>query len=114
MYEKLIWNGNEIVSINNQSRGVAGIATDETEEFAEELVRRYNEFPQWMPIDTAPRDGTEIIISVQHWNTKGRRNVFVKFVDEDDCEWRTVDDNSEISYDWTPTHWMPKPVDIIE
>jgi len=26
-------------------------------------------------------------------------------VDETDCEWRTTDDNSEISYNWTVIEW---------
>jgi hypothetical protein len=28
-------------------------------------------------------------------------------VDEDDCFWRTADDNSEVSYDWDVLYWKP-------
>lgn len=50
-----------------------------------------------------------VLGALQHWNTKNYRYAEIKRVKESDCDWRTVDDNSEISYDWTVTHWMPLP-----
>ena len=53
---------------------------------------------KWKPINTAPKDGTSILIGsnelgvmVAHWNG---------------YYWDDGDWNSEI--DW-PTHWMPRP-----
>lgn len=36
---------------------------------------------------------------IQHWNTKEVREIDL-IRDEDDCKWRTVDDYSELGYDW--------------
>jgi len=73
--------------------------------------------PRWIPEDdprwvaapkTMPKIGTIVIAILQHWYTKGKRQTELKAVDEDDCNFRTADDDSEISYDWTVTHWMEK------
>ena len=54
--------------------------------------------------------GQKIIGALQHWNTKNYRYVELIRVDEDDCPFRTVDDGSEVSYDWTVTHYIiPTP-----
>jgi hypothetical protein len=67
---------------------------------------------RWVPIlNGYPELGVEVLGIVQHWNTKGKRIISIKKVNESDCEWRTADDNSEISYDWNVTHWMPVPDD---
>lgn len=29
-------------------------------------------------------------------------------VDEDDCNWRFIDDNSEMSYEWNVVYWEYK------
>lgn len=60
----------------------------------------------WQPIDTAPRDGTEVII----FNGHGKGTIFVGFYvgDEEDMEphWARID-SLEIFYE--PTHWHPLP-----
>lgn len=59
---------------------------------------------EWQPIETAPRDGTEIIIL----NFSGR--VFrgkCKPEDEEDNEWWEEYNSLTIYHD--PTHWMPLP-----
>jgi len=38
----MLWNGNEIVFSSNQQRGVAGIAQDQDDTLAKEIVRRWN------------------------------------------------------------------------
>ncbi len=71
----------------------------------------------WRPIETAPRDGTDVIVMYVHIETQIVHNAF--FISEaDDCEpedvgWWTYT-HSEVSRellnDWrTPTHWMPLP-----
>ncbi len=50
--------------------------------------------------------GERVFLALQHWKTKNYTYVDAKKVQEDDCLFRTSDDNSEISYDWTPTHFI--------
>lgn len=64
---------------------------------------------EWIKIDINHKDvkTDQIVIGAfQHFHTKNYRYYEVKKVDEDDCTFRTVDDNSEVSYDWTLTHYM--------
>lgn len=58
--------------------------------------------------DRIPKPGTIIIAQLQHWNTKGIVEAELVVVDEDDVTWRTTDDNSEISYDWTVMRYKVK------
>lgn len=51
-------------------------------------------FPQWQPIETAPRDGTEIL---------GYREGLGTWI----VNWDP--DEQDFSPGWTPTHWMPLP-----
>lgn len=81
---------------------------------AEQGLRWAHEFHElkngWISVkDKMPELGEKVLIELQHWNTKGFRYYECKRVDEDDCDWRTVDDNSEISYDWNVLRWMPLP-----
>lgn len=48
----------------------------------------------------SPEFDKPVIAMVQHF--EGNRNVYsvLKHVDESDCDWRVVDDNSELSYSW--------------
>ena len=65
---------------------------------------------EWGPIGTAPKDGTRILIEMQHWNTKGYQYAAVHYdIDDCDCDWRTNDDNSELSHDYTPVRWSKLP-----
>ena len=72
---------------------------------------------EWQPIETAPRDGTDVIVMYMHIDTQIVHNAF--WMGEDDgCDEREVGwwsyDKSEVSRlkldDWmTPTHWTPLP-----
>jgi len=49
--------------------------------------------------------GEKVLCALQHWHTKNYRYAELKKVDEDDVDFRFVDDNSEPSYDWNVTHF---------
>ena len=51
-----------------------------------------------------------VLCVIQHWNTLGIRYAILKRVMEDDCTWRTTDDNSELSYDWSVILWQHIPL----
>jgi hypothetical protein len=58
----------------------------------------------WLPIETAPKDGTAILVS------EGRFCHCVEWIDE--FEWWAVDDNKLGPFRLrgaAPTHWMPLP-----
>ena len=79
-------------------------AANEIQRLREELAKR-----EWQPIETAPKDGTSIILHIQKHNETYY-----------DCKWgpygfETYEWDGE-SYDWSPilssaslTHWMPLP-----
>lgn len=52
-----------------------------------------------------PETGAIVLAKVQHWKTYETRYVVLKKVDEDDCSFRTTDDNSELSYSWNVMKW---------
>ena len=59
---------------------------------------------QWMPIETAPKDGTAVLVA------EGRFIYCVEWNDE--FEWWAVDDNKLGPFRLrgaAPTHWMPLP-----
>lgn len=61
---------------------------------------------EWQPIETAPKDGTEILVCApSHGKGPGQFVVIVTFLDG---EW-TTDRNSFDHSIWPPTHWMPLP-----
>lgn len=51
----------------------------------------------WLPIETAPKDGTLILVGLN-----GRTTEIAKFYDE----W-WVDDGEEYSVFFEPSHWLP-------
>lgn len=55
-----------------------------------------------------PQTGNKYLCKLQHWKTKGIVEAELIKVNEDDCAWRTADDNSEISYDWNVIEWVQK------
>ena len=73
----------------------------------------------WQPIETAPKDGTDIIVMHVHIETQIVHAAFwIKGgadygLDDDDTGWWSYDKSecSRIKLDnWlTPTHWMPLP-----
>ncbi len=42
---------------------------------------------------------------IEHFHTKTQKIVKLKRVKEDDCEWRFVDDNAELAYEWNVIKW---------
>jgi hypothetical protein len=66
---------------------------------------------KWQPIETAPRDGTAILVCyAQHYESNGFLPVAVR--------WRTYHPNSQGKYEFRDssgtkiraiTHWMPLP-----
>ena len=71
----------------------------------------------WRPIETAPKDGTEVLVMYMHIDTQVVHNGFWIGTDETDEEseigWWSYE-HSEVSRIklnawWTPTHWMPLP-----
>jgi len=54
--------------------------------------------PQWRPIETAPRDGTEVLTCNQD------RHIYL--------DWRDDTSNFPFNRKWygNPTHWMPLPL----
>lgn len=48
-----------------------------------------------------PSKGDCVAAIIKHWYTNGTRAVELRFVDEDDVDFRFIDDGSELSYDWS-------------
>jgi hypothetical protein len=60
----------------------------------------------WTKVSVAlPATGEVVLCRLQHYRTKSIQEHELKKVDQDDCAWRTADDNSEIDYNWTVTEW---------
>lgn len=71
----------------------------------------------WQPIETAPKDGTDVIVMYRHIDTQVVHNAYFcapdEFVDAEDVGWWSYH-KIEVSRikldDWmSPTHWMPLP-----
>lgn len=72
---------------------------------------------EWLPIETAPKDGTDVIVMYMHIDTQIVHNAFYASEEEnwepEDYGWWSYT-NSEVSRTklegWmTPTHWIPLP-----
>ncbi|KPM97626.1 hypothetical protein [Vibrio alginolyticus] len=62
---------------------------------------------QWVdPNKELPPLGEQLVCVVQHWHTKGTRKCGLVRVNESDVEYRTTDDNTELSYDWNVISWL--------
>ncbi len=61
---------------------------------------------QWQPIETAPKDGTELIVygSTGHYGTNNANCIFACF---HRGQWRTLIKGHALKP--APTHWMPLP-----
>ena len=76
-------------------------------------IKRLLEFHdkhQWQPIETAPKDGTEILAydriecKILFWSGKTER------IDIKNPAWVSWEfDNAELMTSYNPTHWMPLP-----
>ena len=73
------------------------------------------QIPEWQPIETAPKDGTEVLVMYVHIDTQIVHNGFYMHDEDDPKEtgwWSYYQSEcSRIKLDeWmTPTHWMPLP-----
>lgn len=52
-----------------------------------------------------PRFNEHVLAVLRHCTTKDEISAVLYSVDEDDCDWRTADDHSELSYDWDVVSW---------
>lgn len=60
---------------------------------------------QWQPIESAPRDGTSVLVACSH-------GLYSVAWEDHNIEWWHVDDNKHGPYPLRgsgPTHWMPLP-----
>lgn len=61
----------------------------------------------WQPIETAPMDGTELLLSGPSWNgMKPDEPPYFAVGLWQSGAWREGEDGSRL---WSPTHWMPLP-----
>lgn len=67
---------------------------------------------EWQPIETAPKDGTPVLIAAHDNGMSSQpRHVLVahwSYSFSDDGEWLR-DEGEEFSQTWPPTHWQPLP-----
>jgi hypothetical protein len=84
------------------------------------IIEKMSDKPQWQPIETAPKDGTQILSyhnrEILYSNGERKKFEWIQIV-----RWAEVMqwDNPEDEYDWLtgsnfdeptdPTHWMPLP-----
>ena len=52
-----------------------------------------------------PELNKKVLASVQHFRSKNFIKAELIHVNESDCDWRTVDDNSELAYEWNVIAW---------
>jgi hypothetical protein len=50
------------------------------------------------------------VLAIGEWVSSGKKvPCVVKYVNEDDCSWRTIDDNSELDFSFNIIRWMDIP-----
>lgn len=67
--------------------------------------------PQWLPIDTAPKDGREIIgwgVFAADWGYTDERKGWMGMA-WDGRRWQPTQPTSQYFNGFTPTHWIPLP-----
>lgn len=52
-----------------------------------------------------PEVGRVVKCRLQHWNQESTQEHNLIRVDEGDCDWRTEDYHSEISFNWNVVEW---------
>lgn len=72
---------------------------------------RANLVTQWQPIETAPRDGTEIVAVFREYSFKKRNGEMLAIPE---CRTVVYYNGSDwvgdgVYYDTEPSHWMPLP-----
>jgi hypothetical protein len=60
----------------------------------------------WIDVKERTPDVGVFVRAILRGCSKGKIvEALLYHVDEDDCFWRTADDNSEVSYDWDVLFW---------
>lgn len=66
-----------------------------------------NTMDEWISVkDEMPPPGSPVLCQLQGCFTGQVVEFELVHVKEDDCSWRTADDNSEVSYDWDVIAWL--------
>lgn len=80
---------------------------------AKELLHlaRLGQQRDWIPVtpETMPEHGEKVLARLKFFASETVRHYELIRVNEDDCTWRTVDDGSEVAYEWNVTHYMHIP-----
>ena len=64
--------------------------------------------PEWQPIETAPKDGTEVLVTLHEYGDPTKRRLYeVARYSERGAGWYGPSAHSPKLYD--PTHWMLLP-----
>ena len=58
------------------------------------------------PLERMPEVGKVVRCKVQNDHTKDTQEYDLIHVAESDQDWRTADDHSELSYNWTVIEWL--------
>lgn len=61
---------------------------------------------EWMPIETAPKDGTRLLVFVPPYGSFTAHNTFILLGGPKEDRWRV---SGLINREAEPTHWMPLP-----
>jgi hypothetical protein len=68
---------------------------------------------EWQPIETAPKDGTNIDLWAKRWRSDNDGFFYRRFPE---CYWSNGDSMTNrhanwvhLEEGWYPTHWMPEP-----
>ncbi len=70
---------------------------------------------EWQPIDTAPKDGTEVLLFIPNWNNDVKIGNWCDTVELDygkvrrDRKYWYAGHSYGMAPDPKPTHWMPIP-----
>jgi len=54
---------------------------------------------------TLPEVGRPVKAIIKHFNNWNTQIVSLVAVDEDDCNWRFVEDDAELDYSWNVVYW---------
>lgn len=69
------------------------------------LVLEAAEQARWQDIEDAPKDKAPFLIRAEHWKTKGIIHCVGHFGDDGFY----MEDGSELSFNYNPTHFQPLP-----
>lgn len=78
--------------------------TTECQKLIEDARQEFAAKYSWQPIETAPKDGTEILLFELTFN--GAPYMFTAKWDSEDADWKCIEFEA---YDHNPTYWMPLP-----